>query len=79
MPKREAAMPASLAIGQKWSVWFPSRRQWLLATVTSRGDGKVTLKCDTRYGLVVGDDMISSDEATILGTSNLFRFVAPQA
>lgn len=79
MPKIEAVMPASVAIGQNWSVWFPSRRQWLLATVASRSDGKVTLKCDTRYGLIVGDDMISSDEATILGTSNLFRFVAPRA
>ena len=79
MPKLEAAMPASVAIGQNWSVWYPSRRQWLLATVTSRSAGNVTLKCDARYGLVVGDDMITADDASILGTPNLFRFVAQQA
>jgi len=75
----EPVMPVSVAIGQNWSVWYPSRRQWLLATVTSRSAGKATLKCDTRYGLVVGDDMITADDATILGTSNLFRFVAQNA
>jgi hypothetical protein len=72
-------MPATVAIGQNWSVWYPGRRQWLLATVTSRSAGNVTLKCDARYGLVVGDDLITADDATVLGTPNLFRFVAQRA
>jgi hypothetical protein len=68
-------MPASVAIGQKWSVWLPSRRQWLLSTVVNREDGRATLKYDSRYELGAGHDEENAEEATMLTTSNLFRFV----
>ncbi len=68
-------MPTSVTIGQKWSVWLPSRRQWLLATVTSRDEGLATLKYDMRYKLGAGFDEERADEATMLSASNLFRFI----
>lgn len=69
-------MPTSVTIGQKWSVWLPSRRQWLLTTVISREDGQATLKYDSHYGIGAGYDEERADEATMLTASNLFRFVA---
>ena len=68
-------MPASVAIGQKWSVWLPSRRQWLLTTVIDRKDGQATLKYDGRYGLAAGYEEQKAEEATMLAASSLFRFV----
>jgi len=68
-------MPTSVAIDQKWSVWLPSRRQWLLTTVIRRENGQATLKYDSRYGLGAGYDEERADEAAMLATSNLFRFV----
>lgn len=68
-------MPVTITIGQKWSVWIPGRRQWLLATVTSCGLGKATLRCDSRYGLLASDAEVRADEDTMLTTANLFRFV----
>lgn len=70
-------MPADVVIGQKWSIWFPSRRQWLLAAVTGRSEGKATLQCDVRYGITSGDDVVHADEVSMLSASNLFRFIAP--
>jgi hypothetical protein len=68
-------MATSVAIGQKWSVWLPSRRQWLLATVIRREPGHAILKYDTRYGIAAGYDEEKADEDTMLTASNLFRFV----
>jgi len=68
-------MPTNVAIGQKWSVWLPSRRQWLLTTVINREDGRATLKYDSRYGLGSGYDEERAEEATMLAASNLFHFV----
>lgn len=68
-------MPTGVEIGQKWSVWLPSRRQWLLSTVVRRENGRATLKHDGRYGLDAGSDEESADEDTMLVASNLFRFV----
>jgi hypothetical protein len=70
-------MPANVKIGQKWSVWLPTRRQWLLSTVIGRDDGKATLKYDIRYGLGAGCDEDSVEETTMLAASNRFRFLAP--
>lgn len=68
-------MPNSVEIGQKWSVWVSGRQQWLLAAVTGRRDGKATLKYDIRYGAVGCDSECAADEADMLVTSHLFRFV----
>jgi len=68
-------MPTEVKIGQNWSAWVPGRRQWLLATVIRQDSGQVVLKYDTRYGIGHGYDEHRSDEATMLSTSNLFRFV----
>jgi hypothetical protein len=76
MPGYSAPIADFVAVGQKWSVWNSSRRQWLLATVTALSDGKYTLKCDAGYGLAVGDDLVCADETAMLSTSNLFRFIA---
>ena len=65
-------MPTMVEVGQQWSVWMSRRQQWLLAAVTSRADGRATLKYDPRYGL---DDVRGADEATMLTASSLFRFV----
>jgi len=65
-------MPAMVEVGQQWSLWMSSRQQWLLAAVTSRADGRATLKYDSRYGV---DDLRVVDEADMLTTSSLFRFV----
>ena len=70
-------MPTNVAIGQKWSVWLPSRRQWLLTTVISREGGQATLKYDHRYGIAATYDEQKADEATMLAASNLFRFINP--
>lgn len=69
-------MAEFVVIGQKWSVWNSSRRQWLLATVTDRSDGKFTLKCDRGYGMASGEDLVRAEEADMLSTSNRFRFIA---
>jgi hypothetical protein len=68
-------MPANVTIGQKWSTWVPGRQQWLLATVIRLENGQATLKYDSRYGMASGNDEQRADEATMLATSNLFRFV----
>jgi hypothetical protein len=69
-------MPTNVMVGQKWSAWVPGRQQWLLTTVIRQGEGQATLKYDIRYGISAGDDEQKADEATMLTTSNLFRFVA---
>jgi hypothetical protein len=69
-------MPAAVEVGQNWSVWVPGRRQWLLATVTRRADGKATLKYDSRYRIGAGHDEYPADESTMLAAPNLFRLVA---
>ena len=68
-------MPTNVTIGQKWSVWAPSRRQWLLTTVIGRECGQATLKYDIRYGMGAGDDEQMADEAAMLTAPSLFRFV----
>lgn len=70
-------MPTTVTIGQRWSTWAPSRRQWLLSTVIRQENGEATLKYDSRYGVPASDDEQKADEATMLGSSNLFRFVEP--
>jgi hypothetical protein len=70
-------MPTSVTIGQKWSAWVPSRRQWLLATVIRREDGQATLKYDTRYEIVAGSDEQKADEAAMSTSPSLFRLIAP--
>lgn len=68
-------MHAAVEIGQNWSIWEPSRRQWLLGTVIRRADGEATLKYDPRYRIGIGYDERRADESTMLTTSNLFRLV----
>lgn len=68
-------MNAVVEIGQNWSLWVPSRRQWLLATVIRRDNGQATLKYDARYHLGAGYDEQHADENTMLTTSNLFRHI----
>lgn len=69
-------MPTTVMIGQKWSIWLPSRRQWLITTVIGRADGLATLKYDSRYEIGAGYDEERADEDTMLTASNLFRFIA---
>ncbi|HEY2837290.1 MAG TPA: hypothetical protein VGI89_12025 [Rhizomicrobium sp.] len=66
-------MHTAIEIGQNWSIWVPSRRQWLLGTVIRREDGQATLKYDARYKLGAGYDESRVDESTMLTTPNLFR------
>ena len=68
-------MPATVEIGQNWSTWVPSRRQWLLTKVIRRADGQATLQYDSRYKLGKGYDEQQADEASMLTMPNLFRFV----
>jgi hypothetical protein len=68
-------MPTDVETGQSWSTWVPGRRQWLLATVTSRKDGQATLLYDPRYGMGGGQSEQQADVATMLSASNLFRFI----
>ena len=70
------AMPAAVEVGQNWSVWVPGRRQWLLATVIYRSNGKATLKYDPRYRIGADRDECSADESTMLTAPNLFRLAA---
>ena len=69
-------MPAAIKVGQNWSVWVPGRRQWLLAVVIGRSNGKATLKYDPRYRIGADHDECSADESTMLTAPNLFRLVA---
>jgi hypothetical protein len=69
-------MPLAVKLGQKWSVWVPSRQQWLLATVVSCESGTVILGYDARYGMPRGEDR-TSDEGTMLTNRNLYRFIEP--
>ena len=73
--KTERDMPSEVKTGQRWSAWIPSRRQWLLATVMRCENGKATLKFDPRYGMGHGYDGLQADEAAMLASPNLFRFV----
>jgi hypothetical protein len=72
-------MPTEVKIGQYWSTWVPSRRQWLLARVVRQENGQATLSYDARYG--IGDDFREqqADESTMLGVPNLFRFIEAPA
>lgn len=67
--------PIEIKLGQKWSVWVPSRCQWLLTTVIRRQDGQATLQYDRRYGIAHGYDEQKSDETAMMENSSLFRFV----
>jgi hypothetical protein len=69
-------MPTNVAIGQKWSVWLPSRRQWLLTTVINREGGQATLKYDSRYEVSSSYDEQRVDEDIMLTSSRLFQFIA---
>lgn len=69
-------MPRTVEIGQHWSIWVPGRRQWLLAAVIQRAGGQATLQYDQRYRIGAGYNECRADESTMLGTPNLFRFVA---
>jgi hypothetical protein len=75
--KEDICMQTEVKIGQSWVAWVPSRRQWLLTTVIRQQSGQATLKYDARYGINLGDDEYEVDEATLLTTPNLFRFVEP--
>jgi len=68
-------MPPSVMIGQKWSVWSPSRRQWLLATVIGQEHGQATLKYDSGYGIAGTYNEQKVDEASMLAEPNLFRII----
>ncbi len=68
-------MPTNVTIGQKWSIWAPSRRQWMLTTVIGCEDGQATLKYDSRYGMGAGSDEERADEVAMLAASSLFRFI----
>jgi hypothetical protein len=68
-------MPNDVIVGQRWSVWTSGCQQWLLAAVTSRKDGRATLKFDCRYGIQGSDGERMADEDTMLTASNLYRFV----
>jgi hypothetical protein len=68
-------IPQSVEIGQRWSIWVPGRRQWLLATVVRRADGQAALKYDARYGIGAKADEQSADESTMLTATNLFRLL----
>lgn len=59
-------MQTAVEIGQNWSIWEPSRRQWLLGTVIRRSDGEATLKYDPRYRIGIGYDERRADESTML-------------
>ena len=68
-------MPPSVTIDQKWSVWSPSRRQWLLATVVGQEHGQATLRYNSGYGIAGSCNEQKVDEARMLAEPNLFRFV----
>jgi hypothetical protein len=68
-------MPQTVEIGQHWSTWVPSRRQWLLATVIRRADGQATLQYHQRYKISEGYNECRADEITMLTACNLFRLV----
>jgi hypothetical protein len=68
-------VPTTVTIGQKWSVWSPSRRQWLLATVIGQEDGRATLEFDARYEISATYDKHTADGADMLAESSLFRFI----
>jgi len=75
--QRVCNMPTDVETGQTWSTWVPGRRQWLLATVTSRKDRQATLLCDPRYGMGSAQSELTVDVATMLTASNLFRYIEP--
>lgn len=68
-------MPDEVKIGQNWSAWVPSRRQWLLTTVIRQENGQAILQYDSRYGMGSGYSEQQADESTMLSASNLYRFI----
>ena len=67
--------PSNIEVGQHWSVWVPSRQQWLLATVVRHKDHHIVLQYDARYGVARGQDEHVSDMTAMLGNAQLFRFI----
>jgi hypothetical protein len=67
--------PSDIEVGQHWSVWVPSRQQWLLATVIRQKDHNAVLQYDARYGIAGDSNEHKTDVATMLGNAQLFRFV----
>lgn len=65
----------AVEIGQSWSIWVPSRRQWLLGTVIHREAGQATLRYDPRYRIGSAYDERSADESAMLTMPNLFRLI----
>jgi hypothetical protein len=76
MMEGRGALPSSIEVGQHWSVWVPSRQQWLLATVIRQKDRHAVLQYDARYGIARDSNEHETDVATMLGNAQLFRFIA---
>jgi hypothetical protein len=69
-------LPSNIEIGQHWSVWVPSRQQWLLAAVTRQKDHHTVLQFDARYGMARASSEHVTETVTMLSNTQLFRFIA---
>ena len=68
-------MVSEVVVGQQWSLFNASWRQWLLAKVVRLEKGKATLEYDPRYDIAPPDNLCCEDVTSLLTETRQFRIV----
>ncbi len=68
-------MASDVVVGQQWSMFNASWRQWLLAKVVRVENGKATLEYDPRYDIQPPDSFRSEEVTALLTEPRQFRLV----
>jgi hypothetical protein len=70
-------MASEVVLYQQWSVYNPTRRQWLLARVVAIRAGQATLKYDPLYGIAAPDNLCVVDVSDLLSRPMQYRAAEP--
>lgn len=68
-------MVSEVVVGQQWSLFNASWRQWLLAKVVRVENGEATLEYDPRYDISPPDNLCREDVTSLLTEPRQFRIV----
>jgi len=68
-------MVSEVIVGQQWSKFNTSWRQWLLAKVVRVENGKATLEYDPRYDISPPDNLCCEDVTALMAEPRQFRIV----
>ena len=68
-------MVSEVIVGQQWSKFNTSWRQWLLTKVVRLENGKATLEYDPRYDILPPDNLCCEDVIALMTEPRQFRVV----